>query len=273
MNIRLKQSLVVLGFVGCSLGILWSLNIHPTSRNDESNLLGDSDEGEELSNTHYQFPATSIHETAEGKAAFNSDYIRQKIDSALGLSVATISVSMVHPPASERAIPWREDRQPVVKLSLPSSWLSTRSEQLGGEDAVLHVLRSTILSVIPGSKIQFQIVQVPQTLLAVQPVTESYAKQIAIAVGLIAVLLSGCMIDRRRPQQETIVVRQVDHPSAEATRILQLEHSSAKTAIDALSGSYKVSVLRHIINTELNPDETPIVHIQRQEETELINSN
>ncbi len=270
MNTRLKQSLVVLGFVGFSLGLLWSMDIYPPTENVDTGIQMklNEDNSKDAVDSIYQ-PQANLDLLNDGGTMLNTEVIRQNIDAALGLSVATISVSLAQPPVSERLIPWREGKQPLVKLSLPSTWLASRSTQLGGEEEVLDVLRSTILSIVPGSKIQFQIVQEPQFMQAVQPVTESYAKQIAIAVGLVAVLLSGYMIDRRRPEQETIVVRQVDHPAVEANRILQLEHSAAKKAINALSGSYKISVLQQIANTELALNEPPIVHIQRQNEGEL----
>ena len=183
--------------------------------------------------------------------------------------MVTISVSLERPPASVRVIPWRENKYPVVKLSLPSTWLENRSKQIGSDEAVLESLRSTITSVVPGSQTNFQIVHQPPIAPVAQSVTESYAKQIAIVVGLFAVLLSGLMIDRRRPQQETVVIRQIDHPKVEAIRILQLEHSAAKAAIDTLSGSYKITVLQQIVGTEVHREEAPVVHIQSQQETDI----
>ncbi len=270
MKIRLKQSLVVLGFVGFSLGILWTMSMYSSTENVDTSLelKLDKDNSRDVIDPLYH-SQTHTGAVRDGNSMLDTESLRQDIDAALGLSVATISVSLAQPPASERTIPWREDKQPVVKLSLPSTWLTSRSTQLGSKEEVFEVLRATVLSIVPGSKVQFQIVQEPQVMQAVQPVTESYAKQIAIAVGLVAVLLSGYMIDRRRPEQETIVVRQVDHPAVEASRILQLEHTAAKKAINALSGSYKISVLQQIATTELTQNEPPIVHIQRQNEGEL----
>ena len=96
-------------------------------------------------------------------------------------------------------------------------------------------------------------------------ISESEVMQIVMILGLAAVLLSGLVIVRRRKPQESVDEIRVDHPETEATRILEMDHEGAREAIDRLSGSRRIEVLRSIVELGDPPPDPPVVHVEREQ--------
>jgi hypothetical protein len=93
--------------------------------------------------------------------------------------------------------------------------------------------------------------------------SESYAKYIAVALGLFAILSSVFIAYRRKENTQTIVVQHVADPREEAKRIIELEHFEAKEAISALYGTYKTNVLKAIVAVD-EEKQPPIVEVHKQ---------
>ncbi|MBT4529866.1 MAG: hypothetical protein HOC27_01555 [Phycisphaerae bacterium] len=92
---------------------------------------------------------------------------------------------------------------------------------------------------------------------------ESYAKQLFVVVGLLAIVFSEFFFNRRRVGQ-TVVIKRGSCAYEEAKVILALGHREARVAIDSLQGEYKVSVLRAIVGTEQHSEEPPLVQVSQQ---------
>jgi hypothetical protein len=198
----------------------------------------------------------------------NVDAINEKVVQALGLNVATVTVTASPLSEFERAIPWLAT-PPTVRVTLPSSWLEKRGLQVGGQEVVLDSLRALIATVTPGSKATFQIVQDSPIANAKTETKESYTKLIAIVIGLGAIFISGFVVNYRRRIDEPMTVMQSVNPTEEARRILEMEHLDAKKTIDNMYGAFKVSVLREIVDFEDVDEEVPLVQVQTQCELEL----
>ena len=82
-------------------------------------------------------------------------------------------------------------------------------------------------------------------------------------------MISGFVVDYRRRPTESVASMHFGNPREEANRILEMDHSSAKHAIDNLYGSYKIKVLQEIVHAEDTAEETPIIQVQKQHELEL----
>jgi hypothetical protein len=86
-----------------------------------------------------------------------------------------------------------------------------------------------------------------------------------MAIGLVAILVSGLYYDRRRTANDVVIVQQSLNSKAEAKRILKLNFYAAKYAMDALEGSRRQEVLRAIVESECFVEETPVVQVQQRE--------
>ncbi|HIB51333.1 MAG TPA: hypothetical protein EYO40_08715 [Phycisphaerales bacterium] len=194
---------------------------------------------------------------------------RKRIEMALGLTMATVSVKMQSDNAITEYIPWFDDATPIVRVTLPNSWVQKRASQVGTEETVLASVIALAKEAVPTATVSITLVQDAVIATPLFVTKESYAKQIAIGIGLAAVLLSGFVADRRRRPQEITIIKNAESPEEEARKILELEHSLARHAIDALGGVRKVEVLRAIINSEELVEDMPVVEVKQGTQLEL----
>jgi len=194
---------------------------------------------------------------------------RKRIEMALGLTMATVSVKMQSDNAITEYIPWFDDATPIVRVTLPNSWVQKRASQVGTEETVLASVIALAKEAVPTATVSITLVQDAVIATPLFVTKESYAKQIAIGIGLAAVLLSGFVADRRRRPQEITIIKNAESPEEEARKILELEHSLARHAIDALGGVRKVEVLRAIINSEELVEDMPVVEVKQGAQLEL----
>ena len=197
--------------------------------------------------------------------SLNLDILKMKITESLGLRSAIVSVGLEPTSLSEVFIPWRNNKQPNIKVALPLSWLKKRSEQVGSQETALALLRAIIDTSAPGSKVTFQVVQDAPVSIATVANQESYTKPIAMAIGLMAILVSGLYYDRRRTAKDVIIVQPSTNSQAEAKRILKLNFYAAKHAMDTLEGLRRQEVLRAIVGSECFVEETPVIQVQQRE--------
>ena len=195
--------------------------------------------------------------------------VRKRIEMALGLTMATVSVKMQSDNAITEYIPWIDDATPIVRVTLPNSWVQKRASQVGTEEIVLASVITLAKEAVPTATVSITLVEDAVIAAPLLVTTESYAKQIAIGIGLAAVLLSGFVADRRRRPQEITILKNAESPEVEARKILELEHSLARHAIDALDGVRKVEVLRAIINSEELVEDVPVIEVKQGTQLEL----
>lgn len=195
--------------------------------------------------------------------SLNTEVMRKNIERALGLRLATISVSMNPISTNDIVIPWRNNVRPEVRVTLPSSWVKKRVGQVGSEEVLFDSLRSIISGVAPSVLTHFQVVHDVAITSMESGSSESYAKYIAVALGLFAILSSVFIAYRRKENTQTIVVQHVADPREEAKRIIELEHFEAKEAISALYGTYKTNVLKAIVAVD-EEKQPPIVEVHKQ---------
>jgi hypothetical protein len=196
--------------------------------------------------------------------------VRTKIEHALGLTMATISVHMHRDNLLTEFIPWIDDAVPVVRISLPQSWVTKRSEQVGSEELTFIALTDRVLDVAPRATVTIAVVEDAAIIAPIFLAQESNAKNIALLLGVLAVLGAGVFPDRRRRPTETVVVKQARSAYEEAAEILQLNHVHARQAIDSLEGVYKIEVLRAIVASKENAiEEMPVVEVATGTQLEL----
>jgi hypothetical protein len=210
--------------------------------------------------------ATGVPSVMQSK--YQASQIRTDIEGALGLTMASISVLLQRENAVTEFIPWIDDATPIVRVSLPQSWLQKRSEQVGNEALVLNSLENIVREIAPRAEIAISIVEDNSTGIPLVNSKEYYAKQIALFVGVFLILGAGLLPERRRREQETVFCSFAGSPKEEAEKILQLEHHLARKAIDSLEGSRKVEVLRAIITSD-EPEELPVVEVTTGTQLEL----
>ncbi|MBC8310459.1 MAG: hypothetical protein ISR75_01375 [Phycisphaerales bacterium] len=193
-----------------------------------------------------------------------TDLLQKRIEAALGLSTAKVTVLLKRPDSSEVLIPWNDDAKPFIQIALPTSWIVNKGKQVGGEKIALDTLRTTVASISPESKVEFQIVDDQLASTGQVPEENSSAKQVALVIGLLALLVAGFIADRRRRPRETVVFKQIEHPYEEARQILAMDFEVAKKTIDALKGPRKFKVLQAIVEAETDATEIPVVQVQKQ---------
>jgi hypothetical protein len=193
-----------------------------------------------------------------------TDLLQKRVEAALGLNTAKVTVLLKRPDSSEVLIPWNDDAKPFIQIALPTSWIVKKGKQVGGEKIALDTLRTTIASISPESKVEFQIVEDQFASTGQVSEENSIAKQVALVIGLLALLGIGFITDRRRRPRETVVFKQVEHPYEEARQILAMDFEVAKKTIDALKGPRKFKVLQAIVEAETDTPEVPVVQVQKQ---------
>jgi hypothetical protein len=171
---------------------------------------------------------------------------------------------MKHGNAIEEYIPWMVGGTPFIRVSVPQNWIDRMSKQVGSSDAAKQVLLDLVYTAAPNAMVEIAYVQNIPTASATAQTNEPSPKQIVVLFGLFALLLSGSLHDRRRRKEEIVVVRYEGTPAEEAQVILQMEHSLAMCAIDALTGTRKIEVLHEIIAREEYGDELPIVEVAKK---------
>lgn len=198
--------------------------------------------------------------------------MKERVEDALGLLVAAVSVSMQHPSEANFQIPMRNEMRPHVRVSVPHSWVAKRSQQDGGSAIALNSIRQIVKGVVPNSVVDLLVVQ-DATINTIQsPAKESFVKQLAILVGLFAIILSGIIVNRRRRTSEPAVVVDNREPMEEATRILQMDHQLARQTINALDGTRKTQVLQAIVAIDEQDIDVPNVQVQPCKEPEFTQS-
>ena len=100
-----------------------------------------------------------------------------------------------------------DDATPAIRISLPQAWIDKRSLQVGSKEVALGAIKNLVYEVAPEATIEIVAVAgiSPSPLLL--ETNESYAKQIVLMVGILAVLLSGFATDWKRRKEEVVVVR------------------------------------------------------------------
>ena len=264
MNYQLKQSCIAIGVISFTVGILWSFNFGLTESSVPTSLpTATTKKPNELTIPSFWSQLIPIQGPTE--------LMCSQVEAALGLSVADVSVTMERPSQNELVIPLRDDVRPVVRITLPASWMMSRSSQLGSKEAVSESLQSIVTATVPESIAIIHIVQDSPAAKMPAPTPESYAKQLVLGLGLLALLCCGAIVDRRQMEQESIPLLQSLHPERDAERILQMEYAEAKRTIDSLHEPHKANVLQAIIASEVL-EALPVVHVQQQP-AELTNSN
>ena len=195
-------------------------------------------------------------------AVIHTEVLQENIERALGLRLADVTVSM-ETDADELVVPFRTTAHPVVRITLPSSWVAKRSSHVGNKAVLLESLRAIISRVNPNARVDFQFVQDSRPHSSTQIPNESYAKNIAVALGLSAIMSSGFFATRRKGEEQGAHVQYVVSPVDEAIRILELGHEDAKKVIDTLHGPFKTRVLQAIIDSD-DEREIPVIEVQRQ---------
>jgi len=194
--------------------------------------------------------------------------IRTDIEGALGLTMASISVLLQRENGVTEYIPWIDDATPVVRVSLPQSWVQKRSEQVGNQALVLNALEGIVREIAPRAEVTISIVEDHATAIPLANTKEYYVKQLALFVGVFLVLGAGLVPERRRREQETVFCSLAESPKEEAEKILQMDHPLARKAIDSLEGARKVEVLRAIISAD-DSEELPVVEVTTGTQLEL----
>jgi|TARA_B100000959_G_scaffold267192_1_gene310407 hypothetical protein len=195
--------------------------------------------------------------------------IRGRVEDAIGLSIAAVSVTMQRGNSIMEYIPWLDDATPLVRVSLPRSWIEKRSRQVGSNEIVFGSINNLIYEVVPDADVEILAVKGTTSFPASHQADESYAKQLGLIVGLIALLISGFANKQRRRKEETVVLRNPKTPEEEAMDILKMEHAFAKLAIDSLEGARKIEVLQAIVSSELPKQEVPVVEVAKGKQLEL----
>ncbi len=195
----------------------------------------------------------------------NSETIRVAVDEALALNVATVQVDMVMPPEDELFIPWLDNKRPVVRLTLPRSWVTKRASQVGNVETVMENILHIAKTAAPGSLVEISMVHDVAVAGGESEVPESTAKQWAMIVGLLALFLSGITV-RRRTREEEIPTKKTLPAREEVAYILSLPYRDARLAIDALEGSRRAVILEAIIESEM----LPVVEVPSPAAAELV---
>ena len=235
-------------------------------------IIADATAGLQAKNVNVinaQIGAISTGNTRANSRKYRASMVRKRIENALGLTMATVFVKMQSDNAISKYIPWVDDSTPIVRITLPKSWVNKRANQVGSEEIALATIYNLATESEPSAAVSITLVEDGAIATPLFQSKESYAKQIALFIGLGAVLLSGFATDRRRRPQEITIVKNAESPEEEARKILQLEHALARHAIDALEGIRKVEVLRAIIASEEHIEELPVVEVLQGKQLEL----
>ena len=195
--------------------------------------------------------------------------IRSLVESAIGLVTATVSVEMKLENTITKYIPWMDDAVPLIRVSLPQTWIDKRSRQVGSQSVALESIKNLVVEAVPDSRVS--IVAVPSRITSSSSplVEESYVKQATLILALTALLVSGYTSDRRRRKEEVVIVRDFGTPKQEANKILKMEHELAKRTIDSLDGARKIEVLKAIVSAEERSTELPVVEVAKGKQLEL----
>ena len=139
------------------------------------------------------------------KQSLRADVIQSEVESALGIATAHISVRIQRGNSIENYIPWLAKTTPIIRIALPQNWIDQRSKQVGGSDASMQMLMDLVYNVEPTAIVEIVFVQNIPVATATANTSEPSPKQIAIIAGLLALLLSGSFIDRRRRKEEICI--------------------------------------------------------------------
>jgi hypothetical protein len=196
--------------------------------------------------------------------------VRNEVEQSLGLTMATVSVRMHRDNLLTEFIPWIDDAVPVVRVTLPQSWVTKRTGQVGSEDLALQAIINRVIDVAPMAEVTIAVVQDAAIVAPVFASQESYGKQITLLFGILIVIGAGVLPDRRRRLAESVVLKREKSAREEAIAILALNHQQARQAINSLEGAYKIEVLRLIVDSTETPlEEMPVVEIATGTQLEL----
>ncbi len=206
----------------------------------------------------------SLLVTAVEKKLLRASAMQGAVERAVDVTNAQISVRMQRDNAIAEYIPWMDEGTPFIRVSVPQNWIDRTSKQIGSIDAAKQVLLDFVYTVAPNAKVEIAIIQNIPTAIATAQTSEPSPKQIVVLFGLFALLISGSLQDCRRRKEEIVIVRYEGTPAEEAQIILQMEHSLAKRAIDALAGTRKMEVLHAIVAREEVGNDLPIVEVAKK---------
>jgi hypothetical protein len=205
------------------------------------------------------------HDLPISPPQLNTESIRVVVAKAIGLNVATVQVDMVRPLEGELFTPWIDNKRPVIRLTLPRSWVTWRASQVGNIETVKENILHIAKTASAGSIIEISIVNDAAVVGGESEVVESSAKQWTMVAGLIALFLSGITVRRRKREAEALPVR-VKSVSEEVAFIFSLPHRDARVAIDSLSGPRRQVILEAITDSET----VPLIEVPNRTSPELI---
>lgn len=268
MNNTLKRLLFGIGIISFVVVVLLSLFTKSVQMKNDG-LIGFVEIEEEQKNS--EEPFWSQHSTASSnehltEKTMELESLRQQIDDKLGVRAATVRVSFERPTFDEVRIPWRDTKRHVVRVTLPSSWVTKRTSQVGSEKVVMESLQTIISTLLPNSRTTFRVIQDSPSVLLSPSTQESYAKQVVLLIGLFGVLFSSFIVDHRSSPREKEKAQSNENPIEAARRIVKLPHSEAVREIDMLHGQHQINVLRSIVAFESKREAAPIVQVKKQVE-------
>ena len=203
-------------------------------------------------------PPIQAASSSQGVADITS--LKVKVEKELGLAVAIVNVRLENPSPQSIIVPLRGNAFPIVQIALPQSWLAKQGKQRGSQFAVLMDVEHKVLQILPGARVDIQLIQDP-ILLSTKPVgTIYFAKNFAILLGLCALFLTSVIASRRKSNEQILHQPIERSASIDASEILQMKHELAKQAIDDLKGVRRIAVLQAIALSEV--EELPVVQIE-----------
>ena len=191
--------------------------------------------------------------------------MQDRVENAIGLTAATVTVKLVQPETGVSPIPWRSNSRPHIQIAIPKSWILKRASQIGEDATPLHAIENIIQQTVPGAAFSIEIVESPLIAKTTEPSQEVYAKQLVLMIGLCLMLTSGFIVNRRKVEFEKVEIPQLLSVEAEAKAILSMDFSMAKQTIDAIDGSRKFAVLQAIVSSVDQQESNPIVQVPAQQ--------
>ncbi len=211
--------------------------------------------------------ATSKEDTEAEKAAI----LKEKIQNAIGLTVASVSVHK--PQISQVQIPMRYLDQQRIRVSVPTSWVAKRGKQVGSTSRALEDIKQIVKGVAPNAIVSLQVVKDKSVVSSLISTEESYSKQAVLVLALLVLLTIGIIVNRRQGLDEVQICVTYREPKEEAERILQMDYINAKQTIDSLDETRKIKVLHEIVSAEVLDSEIPLVHVSTSQKVEPAKSN
>lgn len=190
------------------------------------------------------------------------EYVTTTLTQSLGLPSSAIDIRREIAGGQGVFIPWRNPaaQRLAVTVTLPRSWLAGRDAA-----AAFRSIRAAILATATeeAPRITLRLAP-PSGEIPAGTDTGPSGQQVALLLALVAILLSGWSVARRR---STSTVAQQPHrisPSRSATRLLQMPHDRARGMLESMPRHRRMDVLRAIVQSaDIAPKDRPIVEVPR----------